>query len=82
MPRRKSSAPPSYFGWRYIWWMAYKNAITILMIVQGGISAITLDPSLVSHSTFHWMLIANSVLCLTLAQIKRDHPPPKRGRKR
>jgi hypothetical protein len=72
---------PANFGWRYVLWFLWSHAITVLMITQAIFSTLTLDPTLVSHDVFHWMLIINAVLCAVLAQVKRDHPPPKRKRK-
>jgi hypothetical protein len=69
---------PSYFGFRYVLWWLWSHAITVLMLVQGGVSALTLDPTLVSHTVFHWLLIGNAVLVAALAQIRRDTPPPSR----
>jgi hypothetical protein len=76
---------PSDFGWRYVLWTiwsgwvylwrwVWSQAITILMIVQATFTAITLDPTLVSHDATHWILLGNAVLCAILAQIKRTHP--------
>jgi hypothetical protein len=76
---------PSDFGWKYMVWTAWSglvyilkwawaNAITILMLVQGVLATLTLDPTLIPHDTFHYILIANAVLCAVLAQIKRPHP--------
>jgi hypothetical protein len=71
-----SDPVPSYFGVRYVLWFLWSNAITMLMLVQGAFTALTLDPTLVSHTTFHWLLIGNAVICAALAQIKRNNPPP------
>ena len=66
---------PAYFGLRFVAWFIWSNAITGLMVLQAGLTAITLDPSLVSHTTFHYLLIGNSVLCAIIAQVKRNNPP-------
>lgn len=66
---------PAYFSFRYVLWLCWTNAITILSVVQGIAAALTLDPTAVSHAVFHWCLIANSVLCVVIAQIKRNAPP-------
>ena len=63
---------PANFGIKYIAWVIWANAVTVLMLMQGVFAALTLDPTLVSHDTFHWLLIANAVLCAILAQIKRN----------
>lgn len=73
--------PPAWFGWRFVWWWLWGNAITVLMIVQAAISTLTLDPTLIPHDAFHYLLITNAVLCAILAQIKRNSPPPKRSKK-
>jgi hypothetical protein len=76
---------PKDFGWRYILWATWcgwvfavkwvwSKALTMLMIVQAVAAAITLDPTLVPHDQFHYLLIVNAVLCALLAQIKRDTP--------
>ena len=78
---------PKDFGWRYILWniwcgwvfavkWLWAKAITIMMIVQAVFSVLTLDPAqtLISHEAFHWCSIGNAVLCIVLAQIKRDTP--------
>jgi hypothetical protein len=75
------SGPPAGFGWKWVFWWIWKNAITVLMVVQFAVSAVTLDPTVLPPTVFHWTLIVNSVLCFILAQIKRDHPPPK-GKKK
>jgi hypothetical protein len=66
---------PSNFSFRYVMWYLWCNAITILMIAQSAFSALTLDPTLVSHNTFHWILIGNSVLTATIAIAKKNNPP-------
>lgn len=66
---------PAYFTLRWVLWFLWSNAITGLMIAQGIFSALALDPSLVSHATFHWILIGNAVLTGVIAQVKRNTPP-------
>jgi len=66
---------PPYFGIRYIGWFIWSNLITGLMIVQVAVTAITLDPTIVSHNTFHYALIANAVLAAVVAQVKKNNPP-------
>jgi hypothetical protein len=73
---------PSYFGLRYVAWFIWSNAITGLMIIQVAVTAITLDPTIVSHNTFHYALIANAVLAAIVAQLKKNtppSPPPTKG---
>jgi hypothetical protein len=70
-----SDPVPAYFSFRYVIWLAWTNALTILMTIQGIVAAITLDPTLVSHGALHWYLIANAVLSVIIAQIKRNYPP-------
>jgi hypothetical protein len=67
---------PAYFSFRYVLWFMWSHAITLLMTVQVIFSALTIDPNAFSHTTFHWLLIINSVLVAVLAQIRRDNPPP------
>jgi hypothetical protein len=76
--------PPAGFGFRYIiWFLFWKNAITVLMITQAAFSAVlALIPNMVNDKAFHWLLITNAVLCAILAQVKRDGSPPKRGKKK
>ena len=65
--------------------MIWSKAITILMIVQAAFTTLTLDPTLVPHNVFHWLLIINAVLVAILAQIRRDMPTPtvrKKAKKR
>lgn len=77
---------PSNFGWRYILWVSWwnfckgskvfwkfvwANAITVLSIISAIFAAITLDPTVVAHNTFHYILIGQMVLTAVLAQIKR-----------
>jgi hypothetical protein len=82
---------PTNFGFRYVlwvaWWNLYRgtgltltfiwaNAITILSIVSAIFAAMTLDPTIVDHETFHYILIGQMVLTAILAQIKRQPSPP------
>jgi hypothetical protein len=78
----KTQGPPAGFGWSWVWWWLWKNAITVLMVVQFTVAAVTLDPTILPPKAFHWTLIINSVLCFILAQIKRDHPPPTKRKKK
>ena len=66
---------PTYFNLRYVLWFLWSNAITELMIVQVAVTAITLDPTIVSHNMFHYALIANAVLAAVVAQVKKNNPP-------
>jgi hypothetical protein len=70
---------PANFGFKYIMWFLWSNAITILMTVQAGFTALTLDPTLIGHVTFHWILISNAVIVAALANIKRNSPPPEKS---
>lgn len=82
---------PPNFGFRYIlwaaWWnfyrgtgfvltFAWRNAITILSILSAIFAAITLDPTVVAHDVFHYILIGQMVLTAILAQIKRSPSAP------
>jgi hypothetical protein len=66
---------PRDFGWRYVAWLAWSNAISILATLQAIFAAITLDPTLVSHQAFHVISIANLVLLVVIAQLKKNNPP-------
>jgi hypothetical protein len=72
------SPVPTYFGWRYILWLIWSNLITGLMTLQAIFAALTLNPDLVPHNVFHWILISNAVLCVAVAQIKQRTPVPDR----
>jgi len=82
---------PTNFGLRYILWVAWWNfyrgtgitlsfiwahAITILSIISAIFAAITLDPTVVDHDVFHYILIGQMVLTAILAQINRRPSPP------
>lgn len=69
---------PRDFGWRYVAWFAWDNAVSILSTMQAVFQAVTLDPTLVSHNTVHWLSIGNLVLIVLIAQIKKNspHSPP------
>jgi len=67
---------PPDFGIRYVFWMLWCNSITILMIIQGIFATITLDPTLVPHNVFHYILLGNAILCAIVAQVKKNNPPP------
>ena len=69
---------PAYFSVRYVLWFMWSNAITLLMTLQTIVSALTLDQSLFPDKVLHWMLIANAALVATLANIRRNGPPPSR----
>jgi hypothetical protein len=79
---------PKDFGWRYILWSCWcgilslgtflwRNAITVLSTASAVFTALTLDPNqtLVSHTAFHYILLANFILTVILAQINRKGAP-------
>ena len=66
---------PPNFGFRYIAWAIWSNAITIVSSLTAIFTAITLDPTLVSHTAFHWIVIGVMAGNVILAQIKRNNPP-------
>lgn len=72
---------PRYFGWRYIWWLAYTNALTILATLQLIFLQFTMDDTL-SRPVVHWLLSGANILGIVIAQIKRNHPPGKAPTKR
>jgi len=91
-PLEEETPPvPPNFGLRYIWWVSWWNfcrglrvtlvfiwahAITILSILSSIFAAITLDPTVVAHDVFHYILIGQMILIAILAQIKRSPTPP------
>jgi len=80
----RDDGPPVGFGIRYVlWFVFWKNAITVLMLSQAAFSSVLalVPPTTTNDKTFHWLLITNAVLCAILAQIKRDGSPPKRSKK-
>ena len=66
---------PSNWGWRYLTWFIWCNAISILGTLQAVFTAITLDPTLVSHTAFHVISICNLVALVIIAQVKKNYPP-------
>ena len=75
-------AMPRDFGWRYIGWLAWTNAITILSVIQGAFASALLvvdaDPAhpMVPIKVVQIIVIGNAVLTGIVAQIKRNNPPP------
>lgn len=69
---------PRNFGWRWLLWVAWCNAITILSALQAVFTALTSDPdsTLVSHRAFHIISVCNLVLVIVVAQVKKNSPPP------
>jgi hypothetical protein len=67
---------PSNFGLQYIGWWCWCNIISILSTLQAAFTAITLDPTLVDHTTFHVISICNMVAVVIIAQVKKNNPPP------
>ena len=66
---------PLNFGLRYVLWIAWSNALTILMTLQAVFTMVTLDPTLVDHAVAHYCLVASCVLGIVIAQLKRNNPP-------
>jgi len=71
---------PRDFGWRYIGWAIWSNAVTILAILQGVAASVLLvadDPNnpMLSHNGFRYIMLANAILTGLVAQIKRNRPP-------
>jgi hypothetical protein len=67
---------PRDFGWRYIAWLAWTNAVTILMVIQGVFATLALASDMFSHNTVRVYMVASAVLSAVVAQIKRNAPPP------
>ena len=70
---------PKDFSFRYVLWFVWCNMVSALAMAQGVLAALTLDPTLMSHDVFHWISLANAVLILVLAQIKRTGPKADGG---
>lgn len=73
---------PAYFSLRYIAWVCWSNPITILGSIQAIFQAATLpnpetgQPFLpLSHAAVHWIAIANLMLIILIAQLRKHHPP-------
>ena len=75
------SPGPSYFGLRYILWLAWCNAITLLAVAQAALASVMLvsddgaDP-LFTHAQFRYIILANAILTAVVAQTKKSNPPP------
>ena len=67
---------PRDFGWRYVWWFLWCNAITLLATAQGCFAALALMSDMFSHTTIRIYMAANAVLSILIAQIKKNNPPP------
>jgi hypothetical protein len=73
---------PKWFTMRYVAWLIFTNPISILATLQAIFQALTLDPSMVSHTTVHVISICNLVLIVVIAQIRKGKsspPPPSKG---
>jgi len=74
---------PSYFGPRYLAWLLWSNAITVLSVLQGVFASVLLvsDPSghdpdpLIPHNVSRFIILGNAVLTGIIAQLKRNNPP-------
>lgn len=67
---------PRDFGFRYIAWLAWSNAITVLGTLQAIVSLLVMgDKSLFTDNQFHELLFANAVLTIIVAQLKKNNPP-------
>lgn len=66
---------PAGFGWRYVGWAIWTNAITILSIIQGVFATLALASDMFSHTTVRIYMVSNAVLSAVIAQIKRNKPP-------
>jgi hypothetical protein len=73
---------PLDFGWKYVWWVAWSNAITILAIAQGTFATMALASDMFSHNTVRIYMVANAVMSAIIAQVKRNLPPGPHPRKR
>lgn len=72
---------PRDFGWRYVGWFLWSNAITGLAILQTATATILVasdpaDPNpLIPHMVLKAIVLANAVLSGIIAQVKRYNPP-------
>lgn len=66
---------PAYFSLRYVMWLMWTNALTILMTLQGIFTGLTLDEKYMSQAAAHGCLLISFVLGVIVAQIKKNHPP-------
>jgi hypothetical protein len=69
---------PRDFGWRWLLWLAWCNALTIICTMQVALLQITMpDPSTPQQARpwIHWVLTAVNILGIIAAQIKRNNPP-------
>jgi hypothetical protein len=73
----KKPPMPKDWGFRYIGWLLYTNALSIVMTVQLIFLQFTMDSTL-SRPTVHWLLSGVNVLGIIIAQIKRATGPPPR----
>lgn len=67
---------PRDFGWRYILWQIWCNALTLVGIAQATFASLALMSDMFSHDTIRWYMVASAVLSIVIAQIKKSNPPP------
>jgi hypothetical protein len=72
---------PAYFSFRYVLWLAWTNAITILMMAQAALTTLTVSGDIFAPTTERKILLAVAILGTVLAQIKRNGPPPMKPAK-
>ena len=73
---------PHYFSWRYIFWITWTNAITLLGLAQSiclSIIAMEQNPTtkeaILPWSVMRIVLLANAMLIPIVAQFKKNNPP-------
>ena len=67
---------PRDFGWRYVAWLAWSNAISVLGTIQAVLAVIVLDPDIaLDHVLFHRISLANAIAVVLVAQLKKNNPP-------
>lgn len=66
---------PRDFGWRYVGWFLWSNAISLLSTAQGTFAALALASDMFSARTLKVFLVTNAILCVVISQIKRNNPP-------
>lgn len=74
---------PRDWGWRYLWWVAWTNMLTIICTIQLGFIYLTADNTLdLSDKSSHRLLAVANLLGIVVAQIKRHNPPKDPPRKK
>ena len=75
---------PKDFGLKWVLWMAWSNAITILAVIQGAFASILLlsddgPDAMITHAQFRSAALINAVLVGILARIDRKRPSQEKS---